>query len=84
MTATYNQAEIIYGTSRLTYNGEADDTAGVGRPRIRETGRRTGVTTSAPRPSVAVTGRSQSVRVTAPRPAVTVSAPRPSVTVNTR
>lgn len=32
MAATYDDATYIHGSSRLTYNGEADNTVGTGTP----------------------------------------------------
>lgn len=32
MTDTYNESDVTYANSRVTYNGEPDDTAGTGTP----------------------------------------------------
>lgn len=38
MTATYDEATAIYSSSRVTYDGGADDTVGVGHaPSLRTT-----------------------------------------------
>ena len=59
MTATYGDAQI-YASSRVKYDGSADDTVGIGRA--------PGITASASRPTGAASAPRPVVTVSAPRP----------------
>lgn len=73
---TYADQVVIYGSSRVTYNGGADDTVGIGAP--------PDVTAGSSRPAAAVTPASVDLTAPAGGPQGATLVARPSVTAGTK